>query len=804
MYIGALGVTLNMTLVQMAQRYKEANEDLEKENTSLYDQLTQAKMSDMVSSTQSLATVAYEFDKEVVMTKLAQAEEMMAYGAEMQERIHELEEENDALKQTLHEIREDQKQMHALREMASPADIGIGESDVPVYGSPQSEKESSTGQEQAAVDGDGAESTPVRDQSYMSESSSYATPLNSTKKDDPIVIADALAAVAAGSESGMAASASKMLRGYHSMQAELEEVKAKNVELAKEVEELTETMTSKQFKAPSAWAEREVKYKLEKKEWEEEVEDKVARIRALESENEMLRSEKGTDDLNEKIVELESEIVVLSNKYQDAKASLHDMHVSSLVSAGEFSMSGVKPVAHEDDVRSIVDKIESESESHEASSSRQRETGEEHAMQEELVQLQREKEEIISKISQAEEADATTTLLAEAEIALLESGIDMEDTAKIMELEGKLHQSDIAVDNVQEQALSVAPVLKKALAAPSPGVLQSLKVAEYVDNTSPPEISDDNATTAPELEEEVRERIADLKLQIHVGQPEEDTPAMPASAAAGMAAVNRAQNADIQQLKSQLQEAAQREEELQRRIEQIKVRPVNIRLSQASTLSSSSPRTANLASERKNADKAWEDHQKKSDVTSILREKAELEAKHDMAKSQVSKLRDALESANQEKQALQKAIKHALATGDMATLSAAHENYAKKKKASSPLKKLRGRGIFSRKSGSRPGSAQDEAPPTDAENLRFKPVPAPTDLPSPSTSMLEHEDPAMNKHIHALEEENEMLMDQLVTAKVRLAEVEGDCLESRRALVRAKEKQMDLARQLHDQRVSHA
>lgn len=58
MYIGALGVTLNMTLVQMAQRYKEANEDLEKENTSLYDQLTQAKMSDMVLSTQSLATVA--------------------------------------------------------------------------------------------------------------------------------------------------------------------------------------------------------------------------------------------------------------------------------------------------------------------------------------------------------------------------------------------------------------------------------------------------------------------------------------------------------------------------------------------------------------------------------------------------------------------------------------------------------------------------------------------------------------------------------------------------------------------------
>ena len=783
----------------MAQRYKEANEDLEKENTSLYDQLTQAKMSDMVSSTQSLATVAYEFDKEVVMTKLAQAEEMMAYGAEMQERIHELEEENDALKQTLHEIREDQKQMHALRDMASPAEVGIGESDMPVYGSPESGKESVASEGRGDVGGPTAESTPVRDQSNMSESSSYATPLNSTKKDDPIAIADALAAVAAGSESGMAASASKMLRGYHSMQAELDEIKAKNVELSKEVEELTETMTSKQFKAPSAWAEREVKYKLEKKEWEEEVEDKNAKIRALESENEILRSEKGTDDLNKKIVELESEIVVLRNKYEDAKASLHDMQVSSLMSAGEFSMSGVKPVAHEDDVRSMVDKIESESE---ASSSRQiQDTVEEHAMQEELDQLQREKEEIISKISQAEEADATNVLLAEAEIALLESGVGIEDTEKIVELEEKLHQKDINVDEVQEQALSVVPVLQKALAAPSPGVLPSLKVAEYVDSTNPP---DSNDSTTPELEEHVKERIADLKLQIHVGKAEQDSPAIPASAAAGMAAVNRAQTADIQQLKSQLQEAAQREEELQRRIEQIKVRPVNLRLSQASTLSSSSPHTAKLVSERKDADKAWEEHQKKSDLTSILREKAELEAKHDMAKSQVSKLKDALEVANQEKHALQKAVKHALATGDMAALSTAQENYAKKKKASSPLKKLRGRGIFSRKSGSRPSSAQDEAPPTDTENLRLRPVPAPTDLPSPSDSMLDHEDPAITKHIHALEEENEMLMDQLVTTKVRLAEVEGDCLESRRALLRAKEKQMDLARQLHDQRISHS
>ena len=53
-----------------------------------------------------------------------------------------------------------------------------------------------------------------------------------------------------------------------------------------------------------------------------------------------------------------------------------------------------------------------------------------------------------------------------------------------------------------------------------------------------------------------------------------------------------------------------------------------------------------------------------------------------------------------------------------------------------------------------------------------------------------------SREIENLAEENEALMDQLVTAKVRLAEVEGDCLQSRRALVRAREKEMVLTQQL--------
>ncbi len=46
--------------------------------------------------------------------------------------------------------------------------------------------------------------------------------------------------------------------------------------------------------------------------------------------------------------------------------------------------------------------------------------------------------------------------------------------------------------------------------------------------------------------------------------------------------------------------------------------------------------------------------------------------------------------------------------------------------------------------------------------------------------------------ILALREENELLMDQLVTTKVRLAETEGDFLRSKRELLRAKEKRQEV------------
>ena len=264
--------------ITMAQRYKEAFDDLAQENAGLYDKLTEASVNDMVMHTQDLSSVAYEYDKEVVMTKMAQAEEMVAHAYEMQQRLEELEEENDALKQTLHELREDQKQLHILKQMDTHAEqtslhLPPPDCESPILGSPtKSHPENGIDDSQTpvvAAQSPSQEVTPASKARGTPDSSRYVTPMSTLKKDDPIAIADALASVAGGSESGMAASASKMLRGYHVLQEEVEELREKNETIVKENQELTETMTSKQFKPPSAWAEREVKYKLERKEWEE-------------------------------------------------------------------------------------------------------------------------------------------------------------------------------------------------------------------------------------------------------------------------------------------------------------------------------------------------------------------------------------------------------------------------------------------------------------------------------------------------------------------------------------------------------
>lgn len=61
--------------------------------------------------------------------------------------------------------------------------------------------------------------------------------------------------------------------------------------LAREVEDLNATVFSKSFKAPSAWAEREVKYKAERRDWDAAERKLRERIATLEAENARYRAD---------------------------------------------------------------------------------------------------------------------------------------------------------------------------------------------------------------------------------------------------------------------------------------------------------------------------------------------------------------------------------------------------------------------------------------------------------------------------------------------------------------------------------
>lgn len=804
--------------ITMAQRYKEAFDDLAQENAGLYDKLTEASVNDMVMHTQELSSVAYEYDKEVVMTKMAQAEEMVAHAYEMQQRLEELEEENDALKQTLHELREDQKQFHILKKMDGAFDqnsphLPLPDCESPVLGSPiKSHLENGMDDSQTpvvAAQSPSQEITPGTKTHGTPDSSRYVTPISTMKKDDPIAIADALASVAGGSESGMAASASKMLRGYHMLQEEVEELREKNEALMKENQELTETMTSKQFKPPSAWAEREVKYKLERKEWEESMHAKVNKITELEKENKSLRSNNGTDELNQKIIDLEAQLVVMQRDNQTAKAALHDMQVSSLMSAGEFSLSGVRPFSKQDDVHSMIDKIESESESHEVSSHTNASAANQVKLEQELEELQKEKHIIMNQITNIQN-EQTSSERVKCEIALLENGVGVDVALKIISLEEKLaEKADVTVKDasLQEEISSVSSMLKNAFkSAETRGdnnaseTMSAMHVMQYV-KPDEPAAAEAEANIPDILSQEALDRIKELQMTIQEPQdidqqnikqasqvstrPNETNPhGMKPQAAAALAAVNRAQEKDIKHLKSQLEEYSMREAALKEEIERVHRAGQSSKLKQDEVVHDSEDTLENL---------------RKRDFAAVLREKAEIEAKYDMAKMQLTKSQEALEMSRQEQAAMKKAIKAAIATGELANVQTAlnDNKFASKSKITSPLKKMRAKGIFSMRkgSGSRPGSGSSED-----QNLRLKVQPSSTEMREKDDE--EHDASDFKYQLSCLQEENDMLMDQLVTTKVRLAEVEGDCLQSKRALVRAKEKQMDLARQLHSERAS--
>lgn len=83
-------------------------------------------------------------------------------------------------------------------------------------------------------------------------------------------------------------------------------------------------------------------------------------------------------------------------------------------------------------------------------------------------------------------------------------------------------------------------------------------------------------------------------------------------------------------------------------------------------------------------------------------------------------------------------------------------------------------------------------------NTSQEDLPVSGDESAAGISNLSGQDDCNVESIDFLKEENRTLMELLVESKVRLAEVEGDFLESKRALRRARDKQKELVEQVLD------
>lgn len=305
---------------------------LREENRALQEELVQLKLLDMVDQTQTLNSIAYEYNEDIINAHRKERDELLAALEDCQQQVRFLEDENMLLRDKVGESEGMNEKRFENEYTISKDSSVIGVEDV--------------------EDGDPRhEATSVR-----SCSTSYPSADN---LNNPISIAEALKNEATPD---IILAAIGMLQGYVVIQELLEKEKMSRKQLTNEVLELNEIINAKTFKPPSAWAERELKYKQEKRQWEEERKVADAEISTLKKQLEDLRNSSGTSALEHRIEFLESRLLESERNLAIARATIHEMELASRASEGEFSMSGVKPYlgprGAEGDVSHAVEKLE--------------------------------------------------------------------------------------------------------------------------------------------------------------------------------------------------------------------------------------------------------------------------------------------------------------------------------------------------------------------------------------------------------------------------------------------------------------
>lgn len=123
------------------------------------------------------------------------------------------------------------------------------------------------------------------------------------------------------------AAAAKVLQDAETLETQLAEARSRNAQLQGEVEKLNDTVFSKTFRAPSAWAEREVKYKMEKKDWDTQVERLQGIINKLTAENVEYRDNNKTQQFEVRIQELQQILKQTESSKVTAERALHELQL---------------------------------------------------------------------------------------------------------------------------------------------------------------------------------------------------------------------------------------------------------------------------------------------------------------------------------------------------------------------------------------------------------------------------------------------------------------------------------------------
>ncbi|KAK9825855.1 hypothetical protein WJX81_004552 [Elliptochloris bilobata] len=165
-----------------------------------------------------------------------------------------------------------------------------------------------------------------------------------------------LAAGPAGVDQALLAAAAKALRDVSVLDRQLMRARLEKDALAKEVEDLNSTVFSKSFKAPSAWAEREVKYKMERRAWEIEVKGLRDKMRAVQEENSSYRASNKAAEFEARLQELTAAVARAEVGKVEAQRELHEMQIQA--SACIAVASGAAREADHEAVSTIIDDLE--------------------------------------------------------------------------------------------------------------------------------------------------------------------------------------------------------------------------------------------------------------------------------------------------------------------------------------------------------------------------------------------------------------------------------------------------------------